>query len=271
MKRVLLAACLLEGAAAVRGARRSGSANPLEVPNLTGYEPVEVLCGLGKAADGSANVQGWCRNWVGCIQAKAQPAGDAAAVKSAWDPADCREICGAWPTTSKPEGTSLLAKANQTSMGLLGLKAGKECEASCKNFQASLSSCVATILFEPGKVNAMGLPKAGNAKAPPAHCVGKDSPCIVKDLDVQYQKCMIHKTKKALNRDHKVAEDEERRCNMVKMDMEHCKDCPQGAAVQSQYTAFVGGCMDQLNAYHQATHPQAKIAAIPGAKGCTVH
>jgi hypothetical protein len=269
MKRVLLAACLCS-ATAVRSVRRSGAANPLEVPNLTGYEPVEVLCGLGKAADGSPNVQGWCRNWVGCIQAKAQPAGDAAAVKSAWDPADCREICGAWPTTSKPEGTSLLAKANQTAAGLLGLKAGKECEASCKNFQESLSSCVATILFEPGKVNAMGLPK-GKAPAPPAHCVEKDSPCMP-DLPVQYQKCMVHKTKKALNRDHKVAEEDERRCNMIKMDMEHCKDCPQAkGGFQSQYTAFVGGCMDQLNAYHQATHPQAKIAAIPGAKGCTVH
>lgn len=50
------------------------------------------------------------------------------------------------------------------------------------------------------------------------------------------------------------------------------EDCPQlSENYLSHYHSFVGGCMDQLNAYWAATAPSAAAAAIPGAAGCTVH
>jgi len=272
MKRALLAACLAHGACSAEAARHAQrAANPaLETPNLTGYDPAEVLCSLGKTAEGSPKVQGWCQDWLGCVKAKASPAGDAAAVMGAWAPADCREVCGQWPTLSAPEGqgASLISKARRDSAAL-GLGAGRDCLASCGRFQESLSTCVATILFEPGRVASMGLPK--DEPAAPAHCREKSSPCLP-DLPIEHQKCIAHKTKKVLDRSHVVPEETQRRCDMIKIDMETCKDCPQSKdGFVSQYHAFVGGCMDQLNAYHQATHPQAGSAAIPGAAGCTVH
>lgn len=231
----------------------------LGTPDRTGYNPVEVLCAHGKEKDGSAHIQPWCETWVACIRQNAQPAGDQAAVKKAWSPADCREVCGEWPATTPAEGTSLLARSNHT----------KECQNSCSNFQDSLSSCVATILFEPGKVANMGMPKA-DAPAPAELCTMKDSPCAP-DLDVQAQRCVGHKTKSKLSRGkHEVPAD----CAMINFHLEDCQKAKCGqvqSGFKSQYHTFVGGCMDQLNAYWQAANPNAGASAIPGATGCAVH
>jgi len=237
--------------------------DPLGTPDLTGYDPVEVLCGLGKDNAGKPKIQGWCNDWVSCIKAGAQPAGDQAAVMSAWKPADCKEVCGEWPQMTPPE---LL----QNLFGGVANNTKSNCQNSCTNFQASLSSCVATILFEPGKVAAMGLPKDGAPKAP-EHCLKKDSPCMP-DLPFKVQRCLGHKTKKKLYPNKLVPEETEVQCKMDKMNMEDCKDCPQmkGNFV-SVYHTFAGGCMSQLHAYWQASHPGAGIAAVPGATGCKVH
>lgn len=229
--------------------------NPiLDTPDITAYDATEVLCAKGKTADGKPNVQGWCRDWVACVKAKAQPAGDAAAVRAAWKPAECKEYCGVWPVTSKPEGTKFLAMSK-----MLGSKTNstKDCMSSCTNFQESLTSCVATILFEPGKVAAMGIPDKSKPAAP-AHCTAKAG--CMPDLKIQYQKCISKATSPGKD------------CQTLKASVSDCKDCPQlGENALSLYHTYTGGCMDQLNAYWQATHPSAKEAAVPGAAGCAVH
>jgi len=230
--------------------------NPiLDTPDLTAYDPTEVLCAKGKTADGKANVQGWCRDWVSCIKTNAQPAGDAAAVRAAWKPADCREFCGVWPVTSKPEGSTFLAVSK-----LFGTKQNntKDCMSSCANFQESLTNCVAKILFEPGKVAAMGIPDKSQPTGP-ALCSIKNTHCLP-DLKINYQKCLSK------------ASSPSKDCANLKASVDECKDCPQlQENYLSHYHAFTGGCMDQLNAYWQATHPSAKEAAVPGAAGCAVH
>mmetsp|Transcript_79356 Transcript_79356/g.202080 ORF Transcript_79356/g.202080 Transcript_79356/m.202080 type:complete len:251 (-) Transcript_79356:123-875(-) len=223
----------------------------LDTPDLTAYDPTDVLCTLSKR--GKKEIQPWCKNWLACIKTGASPAGDAAAVRSAWKPADCKEVCGKWPATTGPEG-------GRKSFLLMIGQGAKDCEASCANFQKSLTGCVAKILFEPGQVAAMGAPKKGAppAPAPPAQCTGNATSCVP-DLPIQYQSCMVknHPSK----------------CKNLRAAVEDCKDCPalKNENAVSQYAAFVGGCMAQLNAYWQATHSSAGGYAIPGAKGCTVH
>lgn len=250
----------------------AGIKGPLDTPDLTPYDPVEVLCALGKK-NGKLNVQPWCKDWLACIKTKASPAGDPAAVKKAWDPAPCKEICGQWPAVTPKEGAKkklFLQDANATAaLGLLNIHTEGDCLKSCENFQGSLSTCVATIMFEPGKTAAMGIKKPG--PKPDAICTKKDSPCMP-DLEINHQKCLGHKTKKVLDKGYKIPDDISQGCKMIKMNLPDCKKCPQLQELgQSKYAAFTGGCMDQLNAYHQATHPKAGSSAIPGAKGCKVH
>mmetsp|Transcript_75890 Transcript_75890/g.226242 ORF Transcript_75890/g.226242 Transcript_75890/m.226242 type:complete len:292 (+) Transcript_75890:52-927(+) len=259
-----------------RSLQLSEDENPvLDTPDLTAYDPTTVLCARGKDADGKPKIQGWCRNWLACIRAGAQPQGDKAAVLAAWKPADCREVCGVWPVLTPPanrtaprNGTAPakdagLANGTRNTSEAQGgiaalLQSGRDCNSSCANFQESLSSCVATILFEPGKVAVMGIP-SGNSPTPPAHCTAANATCMP-DLPIRYQRCVAKAAKPA------------RDCKVLKLDMEDCKDCPQlEGTYLSKYHSFVGGCMDQLNAYWQATHPGAGGAALPGSAGCSVH
>lgn len=272
------------GAARQRAGRQlvvTEDANPvLATPDLTAYDPTTVLCSAGKDASGQPKIQGWCRDWLACIRKGAQPQGDKAAVLAAWKPADCREVCGIWPSLTPPaNGTAPAtnatapvnapAPANATGTAAAApapappalaalLQQGKDCNSSCSNFQESLSSCVATILFEPGKVAVMGAPGHTTPAPPPAYCAG-NATCLP-DLAIHYQRCVAKSKKPSKD------------CQALKMQMADCKGCPElQSGYLSQYHTFVGGCMSQLNAYWQATHPQAGIAALPGSAGCSVH
>jgi len=239
----------------------SGFSGPLDTPDLTPYDPIDVLCSLGKDAGGKPKISPWCKDWLQCIKTKASPSGSPAAVKSAWKPATCKEICGTWPAMTPKEGKKKLFLQDESE---------GDCVKSCGKFQESLSTCVATIMFEPGKTAAMGVPKKGG-KAPAAICTQKDSPCMP-DLEINHQKCLGHRTKKVLDKGYKIPDGISQGCKFIKMNLKDCKKCPQlKQNGQSEYAAFTGGCMDQLNAYWQATHPGAGKSAIPGATGCKVH
>jgi len=239
----------------------AGMKGPLDTPDLTPYNPTEVLCTLGRDKAGKAKISPWCSDWLQCIKTKASPGGSPAEVKKAWGPAPCKEVCGTWPAMTPKEGGKKAAFLQGESEG--------DCVKSCENFQTSMSSCVSTIMFEPGKTASMGLKKKG--PAPAAICTRKDSPCMP-DLEINHQKCLGHKTKKTLDKQYKIPDQVSQGCKLLKMNLEDCKGCPQLAFNgQSEYAAFTGGCMDQLNAYWQATHPEAGKSAIPGATGCTVH
>lgn len=256
---------MVRGVCAAAGSAFAAAQDPLAVPDQTGYDPVVLLCTHGKNADGSKRIQGWCKDWVACIQEKAQPTQSEVAVMSAWGPAHCKEYCGVWPA-SPAEGDKTPAFLQTEPVAAWDKSREEKCLASCGNFQKSLSSCVTTILFEPGKVASMGLSEESAPKGPEI-CTKKDSPCSP-DLNVRSQKCLGHKTKRKLSGGkHEIPDD----CGAgLEMDLENCKKCPQlGSAHLSQYHTFVGGCMDQLNAYWQATHPHG--ATVPGATGCTVH
>eukprot|EP00929_Paragymnodinium_shiwhaense_P034894 TRINITY_DN18937_c0_g1_i1.p2 TRINITY_DN18937_c0_g1~~TRINITY_DN18937_c0_g1_i1.p2 ORF type:complete len:274 (-),score=78.73 TRINITY_DN18937_c0_g1_i1:124-945(-) len=273
MKRVAVATGLVASHVGVEAVslRRSGAADA-----LPSYDPTEVLCTLGKDSDNKPKIQGWCQNWLECVETKSQPAGDQSAVMKAWSPAPCKEVCGEWPETTPKEGALLQANSTTSAVaalfGLDGKSGGTPvCVKSCEKFQDSLSKCVAKILFEPGQVAAMGAPDDNKAKADfPAYCKDKDTPCMP-DLPIRQQQCMKHKTKQVVHK-VEIPEDKKLECKTIEGDMEHCKDCPQLQPLgQSQYATFIGGCMDQLNAYHQATHPDAGSQALAGATGCKVH
>lgn len=259
---IIVAACL----PLVLGLNLRSKKGPLDTPSTTGYEPEDLLCKLGK------KTQSWCVDWLKCIKGKS--AGQAEKVRDAWGPADCEEYCGVHPVTSPLEGQSLVQKkANLTAnsaavAALFGKKAGmstKDCMGSCKNFQDSLVKCVGTIMFEPGQLAVMGPDKS--ATPTPEHCKGKKTPCLP-DLPIRYQKCHSMHTKKMLQgKDYDVDA-----CEVIMSDYDDCKDCPAlNEAGGTAYATFVGGCMDQLNSYWQATHPSAGVHALPGASGCTVH
>lgn len=250
-------------ASAARHSLRSSRSDPLDAPDLRQYDPVKVLCTLGKDDDGKGNIKGWCRNWLSCIKEGASPQGDASAVRAAWKPAPCKEYCGKWPRTTPAEGSSKSAKLLQGSSNYTkhlqgGVQTFSDCLKSCENFQKSLTTCVAKILFEPGKVAAMGIP--GDAPQPKAQAICTVEGVCMPDLAIRYQKCLS-------TMDH--SED----CEKLEKEMEECKDCPsQQENFQSHYHAFVGGCMDQLHAYWSASHPgQGPEVAVPGATGCQVH
>jgi len=142
----------------------------------------------------------------------------------------------------------------------------KDCMDSCGAFEESLARCLATILFEPGRIATMGGAPGSSGSEPflgapspamPPQCSGVGTNCVP-DLPIQYQRCV---SQKPLSQ-----------CALLKDHMDECKDCPQLSENSlSEYHTFVGGCMDQLNAYWQATHPMAKTAALPRAGGCDVH
>lgn len=249
-------------AAAVR--LRRGDGGPLDTPDTTGYDPVELLCTHGKDARGEKKIQGWCKDWVSCIKSKAAPEGTPAAVMKAWSPADCKEICGEWPSMTPKEGAK---KAALVAMGANST----DCQASCTKFQDSLSTCVSKLIFEPGKISTMKGPQTKAAKGEnSAFCSMKDTHCLP-DLPIKAQRCTADESK-AIVSDKKWAEERKKECKIIQSDFEDCKDCPQlKDNYGSHYTAFVGGCMDQLNAYWQAAHPSAGKHAVPGATGCTVH
>lgn len=208
------------------------------------YDPVLLLCSLGKKKDGSRNIQGWCKDWLSCIKEKAVAKGsDAAAVKEAWGPADCKEYCGEWPAM-----TEFVLHLSNKSLA----STTKGCQRSCKNFQESLSECVATVLFKKGQFATHDLVP----NDVPAHCTEKDTPCLP-HLKLKYQKCVAE-----------TCSDIEK----LKSEVDKCSECPNfGDQGTMKFQAYIGGCMDQLNAYHQATHPDAGPARLPGATGCQVH
>lgn len=213
---------------------------------------MELLCATREEKDAPPKIEGWCKDWLSCIKQKASPEMTPAAVEAAWAPADCKEYCGKWPVVTKDAG------ANTTSLLLAksSLKGG-DCMTSCSNFKKSLTTCVATILFEPGHIATMnGGPSGLPEKDVPELCTAKDTPCMP-DLTARYQRCIARGCAQL---------------KALKADMDHCHKCPQQSdGYVSHYASFVGGCKAQLGAYHQATHPDAGDAAIPGASGCSVH
>merc|ERR1719469_1065515 len=107
----------------------------------------------------------------------------------------------------------------------------------------------------------MGLPPATPTAVPALFCTSKDTPCMP-DLPIRYTKeCVKLKTRAVLD-GKELPADKKRMCKTMKDDLADCGKCPQLANhAQSQYAAFTGGCMSQLNAYHAASHPSAGIAA----------
>merc|ERR1719506_3591850 len=101
-----------------------------------------------------ATVQPWCKDWLKCVKDKASPTENAAAVMTAWLPADCKDVCSSTPVVSGglKIKASLVQKAN-ASLNLLDLHrmTRDDCVTSCSSFQKSLSTCVATIMFDKGK------------------------------------------------------------------------------------------------------------------------
>lgn len=212
-----------------------------------GYDPVKLLCSPG------GNEEKWCSDWLSCIKSKSVPEGKSK-VMEAWDPAPCEEICGKWPQTTPP--------------GLLqSWHKGDKCMDSCENFKESLASCVGTVLFEPGQMATMGGGSEEPERPVSENCRAANSTCLP-DLPVKYQQCISHKADLTLDR--KV--DPKEHCEQVVADFEECRNCPQlKGKIGSEFPTFIGGCMDQLHAYHQATMPTQEEAAIPGATGCKVH
>lgn len=273
---VSISAAIVSESASAASLRR---VNTSAASDEQSFDPVEVLCAHGKEDDGSKHIQKWCADWLSCVKTSAVQDMSKEAVKNAWAPADCKEFCGEWPILTPAAASASLAmigaggaaniSASTVAAARRQMGAGKrDCLDSCANFQDSLSGCVATILFDHGKLSNMGMPD-GEDSQPAADeiCTKRDSPCMP-DLEVRAQKCIIHKSKKVIDGDHKVPLE----CGMTKMHYEECKNCPQLTQnYQTQYASFTGGCMDQLNAYHAAVHPGAGDSAIPGASGCKVH
>jgi hypothetical protein len=216
-----------------------------------GFDPKGLLCSPG------GKEQSWCSDWLTCIKEKSVPDGKSK-VMEAWDPAPCEEVCGKWPTTTPP-GLLQVFKAS-------GANEPDNCIPSCTKFQESLSSCVGTVLFEPGQMATMGGGSSDPEPKMSENCKASNSTCLP-DLPVKYQECISNKAKVVLKR-----ADEHDHCAQVIEDYDECRNCPQlKGSFASQFHTFIGGCMDQLHAYHQATMPSQGEAAIPGAKGCKVH
>lgn len=146
------------------------------------------------------------------------------------------------------------------------------CVQSCENFKQTFSTCVSTILFEPGKLVNMGMGQrrdGGLRKSVPPACTG-DTHCMP-NLAVKYQKCKHYQTQKLLNPELKVPVEMEFTCPFIEADYEDCKECPQlGEQYLTQYAAFTGGCIDQMHAYRQATAPPDSNFGIPREAGCSL-
>jgi hypothetical protein len=231
----------------------TGAAFVLRAQQPEGYDPVQLLCSPG------GKEEKWCSDWLACIKEKSTPEGKSK-VMEAWDPAPCEEICGKWPVTTPP---GLLQSWGKTKGG---------CMDSCENFKTSLASCVGTVIFEPGQMATMGGGSAEPERPMSENCKAANATCLP-DLPARYQECVSHKADLKLGRKLKPDRMEARaNCDQVIEDFDECRNCPQLQGTFAQeFTGFIGGCMDQLHAYHQATMPAQEEAAIPGAKGCKVH
>merc|ERR1719389_971908 len=117
----------------------------------------------------------------------------------------------------KEGGTFLQAPNSSAALRLLGFHSQSNCLKSCENFQESLSTCVATIMFEPGKTAAMGIPKK-DGKKPAEICTKKDSPCMP-DLEINHQKCLGHNTKRVLDKGYDIPKEISTGCKMIKMNL----------------------------------------------------
>lgn len=230
----------------------------IPTPDLTSYDPNDLLCKRG-----DRRILDWCKDWLTCIKSSAAGQGTPEAVLDAWSPAECHTMCDALPLSM----ISILGKRNRNETSTSYAGPTPECLESCENFKTSLSGCVAKILFEPGQIATMmpDVPAEGAEI-----CTIPDTPCLP-DLPIQHQHCVADgAAARAIG--NALTSEREAECSQFEANMEECKDCPQVAGMyDSEYFTFVGGCMDQLNAYHAATHPQAQGAALPGAVGCTVH
>lgn len=164
---------------------------------------------------------------------------------------------------------SFLQLAQDSPMSFLELANHDDCVSSCQTFQESLSSCVATIMFDQGKLSPNN-PLSGQKAA--KICTQKDSPCMP-TLSIEHQKCLRHRTAKVLDNSYTVEDDAAEACRVIADNYEECKDCPQlNDDYGSHYVAFTGGCMDQLHAYWQATNfYEAGDFALPMGEGCKVH
>eukprot|EP00397_Hematodinium_sp_SG-2012_P060937 GEMP01079998.1.p1 GENE.GEMP01079998.1~~GEMP01079998.1.p1 ORF type:complete len:204 (+),score=40.16 GEMP01079998.1:176-787(+) len=130
--------------------RRGDPVDPLGPPPPLGEDPTKLMCTVGKRPPAA-----WCKDWVTCIQSQAAPENDATAVRKAWGPAQCEEYCGIYPMTAKPEGSLLAENTRRLQAMFVHNTTHKDCMNSCKNFQSSLSECLATIIFDSGAIAVM--------------------------------------------------------------------------------------------------------------------
>jgi hypothetical protein len=225
-------------------------------PSNIGYDVVDLMCTFRDSE------QAWCKDWITCIKEKAAPEGSPASVMKAWKPAECEQYCGIYPVLNA-------AGFVQTNHSKVQHASHNACMDSCKKFQDSLSTCVATLIFEPGKISVM----KGKKPAKEDQVCGTTT--CMPDLAVNYQKCSLIKAGKVIGSSTGEKKEPEVAggCKQIKKDWDDCKGCNKYKELGgSKYTSFVGGCIDQLNAYWQASHPQAGATSVPGATGdCKVH
>jgi len=225
-------------------------------PSNTGYDVVDLMCTF------KDKEQAWCKDFITCVKEKAAPEGTPAKVMSVWKPAECEQYCGLYPVLN----AAGFVQANHTKVQFASHNA---CMDSCKKFQDSLSTCLATVIFEPGKLAVM------KGKKPPKEDQVCGTTTCMPDLSIMYQQCTLIKAGKVIGSSSGEKKEPEYTggCKQIRTDWDECKNCNKYKELGgSKYTAFVGGCLDQLNAYWQASHPQAGATAVPGATGdCTVH
>lgn len=246
--------CLILGVGAVSGVLITRRVPP--PPSNTGYDVIDLMCTF------QDKEQAWCKDWISCIKEKAAPEGSPAAVMKAWKPAECEQYCGIYPVLNEPGG---FIQANNTKGKFASHNA---CMDSCKKFQESLTTCISTVIFEPGKIATM------KGKKPPKEDAVCGTSTCMPSLAVDYQKCTLIKAGKVVGSSSGEKKEPEvpGGCKQIRKDWDECKACNKYKELGgSKYTAFVGGCIDQLNAYYQASHPSAGAHAVPGATGdCTI-
>lgn len=145
------------------------------------------------------------------------------------------------------------------------------CVQSCENFKKTFSTCVSTIIFQPGKLANMGMPTEDGSqrKKIPEVCTDKDTRCMP-DLGIKRQRCIHHRTHSLLNKDYVTPEEDRVACPGIERDYEDCKDCPQmDEKYTTHYAAFTGGCLDQMHSYRTAAGP-APPFGIPRETGCAM-
>lgn len=196
-------------------------------------------------------------------------------------PAECQRIA-AMANSFALKNMTVLEREKQT-VALLDTHRSnqQECLASCERFKTSFSTCVSTIIFEPGKLGGMGGLKKKESpalrKKVPAVCTNPDTHCMP-DLAIRRQRCIHHRTQAILNPNYHAPDEVRDVCPHVERDYEDCKDCPQlNDDYQSQYAAFTGGCLEQMHSYHTATSivdapgkEPFETIGIPRERGCSM-